>query len=167
MPGPWFSAAVCRVPPLLQAEVVPTGWLVTTHFWQATAPHKPSPARYSLLPVYLGESLMNQAPSGGLGGLICLTLYAIVPAGRGCVAILECLRRNTRTHAALSGINAAVARLLLAALYHPVWTSAVHAPEDFRALALVALVALMFWKLPPWFVVVGSGIAAVLSTTVL
>jgi chromate transporter len=46
---------------------------------------------------------------------------------------------------------------LLAALYQPVWTSAIHGPKDF-GLALVALVALMFWKLPPWLVVLGSGI---------
>ncbi len=49
---------------------------------------------------------------------------------------------------------------LLAALYQPVWTSAVLAPQDF-GLALVALVALMFWKLPPWLgrVVVSCGVA--------
>ena len=50
-----------------------------------------------------------------------------------------------------------VVGLLLAALYQPVWTSAIHGPQDF-GLALVALVALMFWKLPPWLVVLGSGI---------
>ena len=52
--------------------------------------------------------------------------------------------RQTPTQAALQGINAAVVGLLLAALYQPVWTSAVLAPQDF-GLALVALVALMFW----------------------
>jgi chromate transporter len=46
----------------------------------------------------------------------------------------------------------------LAALYQPVWSSAIHAPQDF-ALALVALVALMFGKWPPWLVVLGSGVA--------
>ncbi|MNU00416.1 Chromate transporter [compost metagenome] len=56
------------------------------------------------------------------------------------------------------GINAAVVGLLLAALYRPVWTSAIVQPADF-GLALVALVALMYWKLPPWLVVVGCGIA--------
>ena len=71
-----------------------------------------------------------------------------------------------RTQAALSGINAAVVGLLLAALYRPVWTSAVHAPQDF-GLALVALVALMFWKLPPWLVVVGSGVGGWLLSVAL
>ena len=37
---------------------------------------------------------------------------------------------------------------------------------DF-GLALVAFVALMFWKLPPWLVVIGSGAADWLLSTVL
>ena len=58
--------------------------------------------------------------------------------------------------AALAGVNAAVVGLLLAALYTPVWTSAIFGPGDF-ALGLVAFVALMFWKLPPWLVVAATG----------
>jgi len=76
----------------------------------------------------------------------------------GALPFWELLRRNVRTQAALSGINAAVVGLLLAALYQPVWTSAVHGPKDF-GLALIALVALMFWKLPPWLVVIGCALA--------
>ena len=59
--------------------------------------------------------------------------------------------------AALTGINAAVVGILLAALYDPVWTSAIHAPQDF-ALALLAFIALMFWKLPPWLVVLVCAV---------
>ena len=76
----------------------------------------------------------------------------------GALPFWEQLRRSLRTQAALAGVNAAVVGLLLAALYQPVWTSAILRTEDF-ALALLALVALMFWKLPPWLVVLGSGVA--------
>jgi len=102
---------------------------------------------------------MNQAPTGWLGGLICLlAIFALsFLLVVGALPFWEHLRRNLRTQAALLGINAAVVGLLLAALYQPVWTSAIHGPQDF-GLALVALVALMFWKLPPWLVVLGSGI---------
>lgn len=48
--------------------------------------------------------------------------------------------------------------LLVAALYAPVWTSAIHAPADF-ALALLALVALAAWRLPPWGVVLACAAA--------
>jgi chromate transporter len=70
----------------------------------------------------------------------------------GALPFWEQLRPSVRTQAALAGVNAADAGLPLAALYHPVWTSAAYKPEDF-GLALIALVALMFWRLPPWLVV--------------
>jgi len=103
---------------------------------------------------------MNAAPSGWVGGLVCL-LAIFTPSFllvAGALPFWEQLRRSVRTQAALMGVNAAVVGLLLAALYHPVWTSAIHAPQDF-GLAVVALVALMFWKLPPWLVVAGCGVA--------
>ncbi|MGV8863504.1 MAG: chromate transporter [Pseudomonas sp.] len=81
------------------------------------------------------------------------------------------IKRSSKPHghqaiqAALLGINAAVVGLLLAALYQPVWTSAILKPQDF-GLALVCLVALMFWKQPPWLVVVG-GVAEWLLSVVL
>ncbi|MDN0082567.1 hypothetical protein QU487_07340 [Crenobacter sp. SG2305] len=46
--------------------------------------------------------------------------------------------------------------LLLATIYHPIWASAIHQPGDF-GLALVALAALIFWRLPPWLVVISCG----------
>jgi chromate transporter len=60
---------------------------------------------------------------------------------------------------ALAGVNAAVVGLLLAALYHPVWTSAIRAPADF-ALGLAAFALLVFWKVPPWLVVVLTAFGA-------
>jgi len=75
----------------------------------------------------------------------------------GALPFWELLRHDGRARKALFGINAAVVGLLLAALYTPVWTSAILAPQDF-GLALLALVALMFWRLPPWLVVLGSGL---------
>lgn len=76
----------------------------------------------------------------------------------GSMPFWESLRRSVRMQAAFAGLNAAVVGVLLAALYHPVWTSAVLKPVDF-GLTLIALVALMFWKLPPSLVVIGCGVA--------
>ncbi|HVI84699.1 MAG TPA: chromate transporter, partial [bacterium] len=68
--------------------------------------------------------------------------------------------------AALQGINAAVVGLLLAALYDPVWSSAIRGHADF-ALALAAFGLLMFWRLAPWLVVVitaaGAAVIAVFA----
>lgn len=68
----------------------------------------------------------------------------------------EALRRSPRTQAALAGVNAGVVGLLLAALYQPVLTSAIYSTYDI-GLAVLALVALMVWRLPPWLVVIASG----------
>ncbi len=60
--------------------------------------------------------------------------------------------------AALRGVNAAVVGILLAALYTPVWTSAIFSATDF-ALALGAFLLLAFWKWPAWLVVVLTALA--------
>ena len=143
--------------PLLQAEVVPTGWVSNDTFLAGYGAAQAVPGPLFTFAAFLGTA-MNQSPAGWLGGLLCL-LAIFTPAFLlvvGALPFWELLRRHSRTQAALTGINAAVVGLLLAALYHPVWTSAIQAPQDF-ALALVALVALMVWKLPPWLVVLGCG----------
>lgn len=58
----------------------------------------------------------------------------------GALPFWDSLRRNIGMQAALAGINAAVVGLLLAALYQPVWTSAIRTSTDF-AFALVAFIA--------------------------
>lgn len=145
--------------PLLQAEVVPNGWVDNTAFLAGYGAAQAVPGPLFTFAAFLGAS-MNPAPNGWLGGLIAL-LAIFLPAFllvAGALPFWERLRHSLRTQAALQGVNAAVVGLLLAALYQPVWTSAIHGPLDF-ALALVALVALLFWKLPPWLVVIASGVA--------
>src|SRR5690554_3277482 len=144
--------------PLLQAEVVPSGWVSNDAFLAGYDAAQAVPGPLFTFSAFLGAS-MNEAPSGWLGGLICL-LAIFTPSFlliMGALPFWERLRGNTQMRAALCGVNAAVVGLLLAALYKPEWISAVNAPQDF-GLALIALVALMFWKLPPWLVVVGSGV---------
>ncbi|HRI90283.1 MAG TPA: chromate efflux transporter [Accumulibacter sp.] len=145
--------------PLLQAEVVPTGWVSNASFLAGYGAAQAVPGPLFTFAAFLGAS-MNQAPSGWLGGVICL-VAVFVPSFLlvfGALPFWEQLRRSAHTQAALSGVNAAVVGLLLAALYQPVWTSAIRQPADF-GLALIALVALMFWRLPPWLVVIASAVA--------
>ncbi|KMM86153.1 chromate transporter [Pseudomonas taetrolens] len=145
--------------PLLQAEVVPAGWVSNDVFLAGYGAAQAVPGPLFTFAAFLGAS-MNLAPSGWAGGMVCL-LAIFAPSFLlivGALPFWEQLRRSLRTQAALAGVNAGVVGLLLAALYQPVWTSAILRTEDF-ALALLALVALMFWKLPPWLVVLGSGVA--------
>ena len=145
--------------PLLQTEVVPTGWVSNDVFLAGYGAAQAVPGPLFTFAAFLGAS-MSTTPSGWVGGLICL-LAIFAPSFllvAGALPFWERLRHSLRTQAALVGVNAAVVGLLLAALYKPVWTSAIFTSQDF-ALALVALIALMFWKLPPWLVVIGSGVA--------
>lgn len=145
--------------PLLQAEVVPAGWVGNEAFLAGYGAAQAVPGPLFTFAAFLGAS-MTVTPSGWLGGVICL-LAIFAPSFLlvvGALPFWQQLRRNTRAQAALAGVNAAVVGLLLAALYQPVWTSAILVPQDL-VLALVALIALMFWKLPPWLVVLGTAVA--------
>ena len=145
--------------PLLQAEVVAPGWVGADAFLAGYGAAQAVPGPLFTFAAFLGAS-SSTAPTGWAGGLIAL--FAVFAPSfllvLGALPFWESLRRNRQAQAALAGVNAAVVGLLLAALYQPVWTSAIHGPQDF-ALALVALAALMFWKLPPWLVVLGCGVA--------
>ncbi|HEX5697657.1 MAG TPA: chromate efflux transporter [Rhodoferax sp.] len=145
--------------PLLQAEVVSSGWVGNEAFLAGYGAAQAVPGPLFTFASFLGAS-MDSAPSGWVGGLICL-LAIFAPSFLlvfGALPFWEQLRRHVRAQAALAGVNAAVVGLLLAALYQPVWTSAILKPQDF-GLALVALIALIFWKIPPWLMVVGCGAA--------
>lgn len=145
--------------PLLQAEVVPPGWVGNESFLAGYGAAQAVPGPLFTFAAFLGAS-MTGGISGWAGGFLCL-LSVFLPSFllvAGALPFWEQMRRQVQVKAALTGINSAVVGLLLAALYQPVWASAIHRPADF-GLALVALVALMFWKLPPWLVVVGCGVA--------
>lgn len=144
--------------PLLQAEVVSTGWVDNDTFLAGYGAAQAVPGPLFTFAAFLGASTKG-GPSGWLGGFLCL-LAIFTPSFllvAGALPYWESLRRNRRTQAALRGVNAAVVGLLLAALYQPVWRSAIYDPADF-GLALVAFIALMFWKLPPWLVVIASAV---------
>ncbi|TDF81884.1 chromate efflux transporter [Pseudomonas sp. H9] len=145
--------------PLLQAQVVPSGWVSNETFLAGYGATQAVPGPLFTFAAFLGAS-MSGPLSGWAGSLLCLVAI-FLPSFLLVFAALpfwEQLRGNVRMQAAMQGINAAVVGLLLAALYRPVWTSAILQPTDF-GLALVALVALMFWRMPTWLVVIGCGAA--------
>jgi chromate transporter len=104
---------------------------------------------------------MNPGPNGWLGGVICLCAI-FLPSFLlliGALPFWDALRRWPVVQSALRGVNAAVVGLLLAALYNPVWTSAIFAPADF-AIGIVAFLLLALWAVPPWLVVVLGALGA-------
>ena len=102
-----------------------------------------------------------------LGGLLALAAI-FLPSFLlvwGVLPFWERLRDYVSVRKGLMGVNAAVVGLLLAALYDPVWTSAITAAEDF-ALGAAAFGLLAFWRTPPWLVVVLSAAGGALLEVV-
>ena len=144
--------------PLLQAVVVPPGWVSADAILAGYGATQAVPGPLFTFAAFLGAA-MAPWPGGWLGALVCLgaiflpSFLLVV----GALPFWERLRRNAHAQAALSGVNAAVVGLLLAALVHPVGTSAILNAAD-AGLALLAFVALVFWRVPPWAVVLASGV---------
>jgi chromate transporter len=146
--------------PLLQAEVVPPGWVTNDAFLAGYGAAQAVPGPLFTFAAYLG-TVMGPAPNGWLGGLICLVAI-FLPSFLlliGALPFWDTLRRRAGVQSALRGVNAAVVGLLLAALYKPVWTSAILGPADF-AIAILAFLLLALWAVPPWLVVIFGAAAA-------
>jgi chromate transporter len=144
--------------PLLQASVVPSGWVTNDAFLAGYGAAQAVPGPLFTFAAYLG-AVMGPDPHGVAGAAICLVAI-FLPSFLlviGALPFWQVLRAKPQAQAALAGVNAAVVGLLLAALYNPVWTSAIAAPRDF-ALAVAAFLLLAVWKLPPWLVVVLSAV---------
>ncbi len=153
--------------PLLQAEVVPRGWVTQDAFLAGYGAAQAVPGPLFTFAAYLG---MVMAPrlTGVAFAILCL-VAVFVPSFLlivGALPFWDDLRRLRPVRSALRGVNAGVVGLLLAALYQPVWTSAILSPADF-GLGLAAFTLLAFWKAPPWLVVLltaaGGGALGVLG----
>ncbi len=143
--------------PLLEREVVAPGWLSHDQFLAGYGAAQALPGPLFTLSAYLG-ALMRPGPGGWLGGLWALAAISApsVLLVAGTLPFWQALRRRPGAQAALRGANAAVVGVLLAALYHPVWTSGVTGVRSL-SLALAAFAALQVWRLPPWAVVIAAA----------
>ncbi|HTK05873.1 MAG TPA: chromate efflux transporter [Ktedonobacteraceae bacterium] len=144
--------------PLLQSEVVPAGWVSNNQFLAGYGAAQAVPGPLFTFSAYLG-AVSKPSPHGWLGALIALVAI-FLPSFFFVIGILPFwnhLRTIEGFQAALRGINAAVVGILLAALYQPIWTSAIHTPIDL-ALGLLAFGLLVIWKLPPWIVVLVTAL---------
>ncbi|MGY6634371.1 MAG: chromate efflux transporter [Alkalilacustris sp.] len=150
--------------PLLEAEVVRTGWVSRDAFLEGYGAAQAVPGPLFTFAAYLG-AVLGPAPNGMLGA--GLALGAVFLPGFlllvGVLPFWDRFRALDRAQSAMQGANAAVVGILGAALYAPVFTSAVGDLRDF-ALAALCFVALTVWRVPPWGVVVlaaagGAGLA--------
>ena len=148
--------------PLLQAEVVTPGWVSNADFLAGYGMAQAVPGPLFTFAAYLG-AVSGPSPNGLAGAMIALLALSLpgLLLVYGMLPFWDALRLRPTAQAAMRGTNAAVVGILGAALYNPVWTSAVLSPRDF-AVALAGFLLLTVWKLEPWIVVALLALAGVM-----
>ncbi|MDN8613514.1 chromate efflux transporter [Variovorax ginsengisoli] len=148
--------------PLLQAGVVPSGLVSNDVLLAGYGAAQAVPGPLFTFAAYLGAVMPS--PFGGWIGGLALLLAIFIPAFLlvvGALPYWESLRQRDGVQRAMAGVNAAVVGVLVAALYDPVWTSAIHSRADF-GLALAAFGLLVYARLSPVLVVLLSAVAGLM-----
>lgn len=148
--------------PLLEREVVPTGWVSEQDFLAGYGATQAVPGPLFTFSAYLGAMTL------GIPGAAIATAGVFLPSFLLVIGVLpfwNALRKNSKVQGALVSINAAVVGILLAALYNPLWTTAIHSSGDF-VLGAVLFGMLAFWKLPPSVVVLAGALGGILISAI-
>lgn len=144
--------------PLLEREFVPTGFISEEAFLSGYAAAQAVPGPLFTFAAFIGADM-----NGWLGGMIA-TVSIFLPAILlifGVLPFWHALRKNHHIRGAFIAINAAVVGILISAFYMPIWTSAIITPLDF-SLAAILFFMLVYWKLPPWLIVLAGALGGVL-----
>ena len=144
--------------PLLQAEVVPRGWEDNNTFLAGYGIAQALPGPIFSFAAYLGAAKTG-SPTGWLAGLWCVFAILLPPMllVTGLLPLWTRLRASAIAQSLLAGANATVVGILLAALYRPIWTSAIDSSKSL-ALALVLFLSLQIWKVAPWILVLVGAV---------
>lgn len=153
--------------PLLSEAVVAPGWISTDEFLAGYGAAQAVPGPMFTFAAYLGARLPGA--DGGVAGAT-VALAAIFLPGfllvAGALPLWRAIAGRASAARAIAGVNAAVVGVLAAALYDPVWTSAVRAPVDV-AIAVVGFVLLAAWRMSALVVVVWCVAASVAAAMLL
>ena len=144
--------------PLLEREFVPTGWLSKENFLAGYGLAQAVPGPLFTFAAYIGAVI-----NGWKGGLLA-TFAIFLPAFLlilGTLPFWDTLRRIPKINGALIGVNAAVVGILISAFYTPIWTSSILSPIDF-AFGSILFSLLVYWKLPPWVIVLLGALGGFL-----
>jgi chromate transporter len=152
--------------PLLRDALVPTGWLPDDVFLAGYGATQAMPGPLFTFAAYLGAVV---APAGSAAlwsaaALVFMFLPGILIALAG-LPLWTWLGRHPAPKAGLAGVNAAVVGVLGAALYDPIWTSAVMGGRDV-AIALIGFLLLERWRIPPLAIVAFCVAASLVSAFV-
>lgn len=146
--------------PLLQASVVPSGVVSNADLMVGYGAAQAVPGPLFTFAAYIG-AIVQGPLHGWLGGLVLLVVI-FIPAFLILIGVLpfwQGLRHRAGVRTAMAGVNAGVVGILGAALYDPVWTSAIHSRADF-GLALLLFGLLTVGRVPPALVVLLAALGA-------
>lgn len=144
--------------PLLEREFVSTGWISEEAFLAGYGATQAVPGPLFTFASYLGAVMYGW--SGGVLATFAIFLPAFLLIV-GTLPFWDAVRRNPKAKAAFMGVNAAVVGILIAAFYQPIWTSTILNPVDF-AFAAILFSMLVYWKLPPWLIVLSGAVGGTL-----
>ncbi|SHG39005.1 chromate efflux transporter [Ornithinibacillus halophilus] len=136
--------------PLLEQEVVPNGLLTSDEFLAGYGMAQAVPG-----PLFTFSSYIGTMINGVAGGVIA-TVAMFLPSFLlviGALPFLNELRQKKSFQGILTGVNASVVGILLAAFYNPVFTSVIDTGAQF-SLAVILFILLQFWKTPAWLIVI-------------
>jgi len=152
--------------PLLDATVVDPGWVSDSQFLAGYGAAQAVPGPLFSFSAFLG-TVSAPTPNGPSGAVIALTAIFLPSLLLifGALPFWEWLRRSVDVRRALTGANAAVVGILLAALYTPVWTSAIETGLDV-AVAGTGLALLLTGRVPPVVVVALCALAGQALTAI-
>jgi chromate transporter len=140
--------------PLLEREVLLSGWVTKEEFLAGYGAAQAVPGPLFTFAAYLG------AVAKGWLGAITAIFAIFLPAFLlvvGCLPFWDEIRQRPIFQSTLYGINASVVGILLAALYDPIWTTAIHSEQDF-VLTLLCFMLLVYWRIAPWLVVLFAAV---------
>jgi chromate transporter len=148
--------------PLLEDSIVTTGWVTKESFLAGYGAAQAMPGPMFAFSSYLGAIIPTEH-SSWLTASVAL-MFMFLPGFlllAAALPIWQAISDNPTAANAIAGVNAAVVGLLGAALYDPIFTSAVTSGSDL-AICIIGFGMLAIWRLSPLFGVVWCVSATVL-----
>lgn len=147
--------------PLLEQTVVEPGWVSAGEYLAGYGAAQAVPGPVFSLAAYLGALLPGEM--GGATGAVLAFIAIFLPGFLLIAAMLplwETISQYPRAASVLAGVNASVVGLLAAALYDPIWVSAVHQISDI-IIALSGLMILQWFRLSALMLVLWCLLASI------
>lgn len=151
--------------PLLEENIVGSGWLPQAKFLAGYGASQAIPGPMFAFSAYLGSLVPTEQPPiwGATTALVFMFLPGFLLMAAA-IPLWQQIANNSHAVKAIAGVNAAVVGILGAALYQPIFTTGITSASDF-AIGLCAFSAMAIWKKSPLWIVLGCTSAKMTLVT--